>query len=280
MGRVKQKKYTSVFQSLLLLFFAYAIAFILYFAIHESGHALVGLAKGYTIERFVVHPFFTSYVLLKPPTVTLEGALAGTVMALSVSFVLWILLWNRRSISSLPFQMIIPITLVMQGIEATVGMTNPTSDMSWVLYFTGLPAILFYVFGFILLGLGVFIFLSLFPLLGLVPEDKKSLFVIPAGISLYSGLVVLFAYFFEPVSHEQALNVPLGYAITRAYTYLIIGVLLGVVLTVVYVTLYRRYVRRLPRTLQTEKVTLAWRDIRIPGVLAAVFVVLLLLFFN
>ena len=33
-------------------------------AIHELGHAIVGLIKGYTITRFVVHPFLISHGML------------------------------------------------------------------------------------------------------------------------------------------------------------------------------------------------------------------------
>jgi hypothetical protein len=275
-----KKNISPIVPSILLLYFAYSFSFILFLAIHELGHALVGLIKGYIIERFVVHPFFVSYVLLDPPTVSLESAAAGTICALSVSFVLFILLWKRRSISSLSFLMIFPVTLVMQGIEATGGMANPSSDMSWVMYFTGLPAILFYVFGCVLIVLGIFFFLLLFPLIGLAPEDKKSFFVVPIGISLYSCLVVIFSNVFEPVSHEIALNEPVGYALTRAYNYLIIGVLLGVILSILYFKFYHKYFHRLPQSLQTEKVFVTSKDVRIPGIISTLFIVLLLLFLS
>jgi ABC-type lipoprotein release transport system permease subunit len=59
--------------------------------------------------------------------------------------------------------------------------------------------------------------------------------------------------------------------------FLIIGGILGVILAAVYTTLYGRFYRRLPPSLQTEKVDLTWRDLRIPGVLFTVLMALGLL---
>jgi hypothetical protein len=176
--------------------------------------------------------------------------------------------------------MLFPTALILQGIESSIVLTDPSSDFYHIMQATGLPAILFYAIGFVLIGLGIFFYSSLFPLLGLAPEDKKSLLVVPAGISLYSVLVVIYAYLFEPTSHEAALHLPVGYAIIRANNFLIIGGILGVILAVVYTTLYRRFYRRLPPSLQTEKVNLTWRHLLIPGLLSTVLVVLGLLFSN
>jgi hypothetical protein len=62
-GPLETKNHSSVFQSILLLFFSYTLAFIMSLAIHELGHATVDLIHGATITRFVVHPFFASYVI-------------------------------------------------------------------------------------------------------------------------------------------------------------------------------------------------------------------------
>ena len=172
-GPLETKKYSSAFQSILLLLFSYATAFIMESALHELGHAIVGLIKGYTIESFVVHPFLMSHVILDPPTASIEGGIAGVALSLSVSSLIGILFWKRRSISNLPLQMLFPTALIMSGIEFTINMIEPSSDINGVMQFTGLPAILFYVIGIVLLSLGIFFYNSLFPLLGLVPEDRK-----------------------------------------------------------------------------------------------------------
>ena len=65
---------------------------------------------------------------------------------------------------------------------------------------SGLPAGLFVLTGVVLFLGGSFLFMSLFPRLGLAPEDKNALWAVPAGIGLY-GLVSLgVAYWLVPGS--------------------------------------------------------------------------------
>jgi len=48
----------------------------------------------------------------------------------------------------------------------------------------------------------------------------------------------------------------------------------GMLLAVIYITLYRSVYKRLPATLQTEKVSLSWRDLWYPGLLFLISMIL------
>jgi hypothetical protein len=260
--------YSSALQSILLLFFSYFVAYFLSLVIHEVGHGIMGLIKGYAFIGIFANPFLGAYAKIIPGTPSLEGAISGEAFELLVCSSISTIFWKHRSSTNLPLQMLFPTALVFQGVENTIALATPMADFNYVMNVTGLPAVVFYVIGIIFICLGIFIFNLLFPLLGLGPEDRKSLVVVPIGLSLYDLLVVIFAYLFAPA------------AIARGYMFLIIGGILGVILAVVYMTLYRRFYRRLPPSLQTEKADLTWRDLRIPGLLFTVLMVLGLLLSN
>jgi hypothetical protein len=50
--------------------------------------------------------------------------------------------------------------------------------------------------------------------------------------------------------------------------------IIGIILAVLYVTLFRRLYPRLPAWLRTETVNLTWKDLRLPGLLWAVSVII------
>ena len=65
---------------------------------------------------------------------------------------------------------------------------------------TGMSENIFLVSDIVLAVVGIFFFFSLLPLLGLAPEDKKSLFVLPVSMLLDSLLGLAIAHLFVPGS--------------------------------------------------------------------------------
>jgi hypothetical protein len=265
---LKQKNYSSISQPILLLLFSYFSAYYLQLVIHELGHGIVGMIKGYAFVGIFANPFLGAHAEIIPGTASLEGAISGEVFLLLVSSIIAIMLRKRQSSSNLPLLMIFPTALIFQGIENTIALADPMSDFNYVMNITGLSVAVFYAIGIIFICLGILVFTSLFPLLGLGLEDRRSFIVVPFGLSLYNVLVVIFAYVFAPAS------------IARGYMFLVIGASLGVILAVVYTTLYPRFYHWLLPYLHTERANLAWKDLRMPGILFAVLMVLGLLFFS
>jgi len=188
---------------------------------------------------------------------------------ISVSLLVFILVWKRSSVSSLPLVMLFPWAAILQGMD--IMMVN--GDFRNIVQITGLPKILFIVPGALLVGSGIFFLVSLFPRLGLEPEDRKSLFVVPAGIFLWSVSGVMVAHLFAPGS---SIDVSYGLGeeiILSAYSYLILGAIVGTLLAVIYATLYRRIYQKLPGGLRMGTRRLTWKDLRIPGIVSLICVI-------
>jgi len=255
-----------------LLFFSYGTAFIATYAIHELGHLIVNLIKGLTITDFVVHPFLLTYVSASPLTESFDVYIAGTLFALVMCSLIGSIFWKKRSTSNLPLLFFVPMTFLVESINILTGPTNPGSDFYKIMEFTGLPANFFIIIGIVFLCIGIFFYMTLFPLIGIEPEGRKSttFIVIFLGFILYDILLAIYTYMFAT---EEFL-------FYRANNFLIIGGILAVIITVLYVTLYRKYYCKLPSTLQTEKGTVTWKDLQIPGVVFSLILVFSLLFFN
>ena len=258
--------------AVLLLFFSYGIAFIATFAIHELGHLIVDLIKGSTITEFVVHPFLLSYVSASPLIESFDVYIAGTLLAIVVCSLIGSIFWKKRSTSNFPLLFFVPMTFLIESMNILTAPTNPGSDFYKIMEFTGLPANFFIIIGIVFLCMGIFFFMTLFPLIGIEPEGRKSttFIVIFLGFILYNILLVVYTYLFAT---EEFL-------FYRANNFLIIGGMLALIITILYVTLYRKYYRKLPFTLQTEKGTVTWKDLQIPGVVFILILVFSLLFFN
>jgi len=260
----------SAFQSMLLLFFLFSPLYFVFLILHEGGHALVNLIYGGATTIYYVHPFsFSGYAL---PPFDWDSVLfhaGGALWVFSVTLVVFILSWKRRSISSLPFVMLFPWVAIMQGLNIML----VWGDFSNIVNLTGIPAILFSILGALILGIGIFFFLSLFPLLGLAPGDKKALFVLPAALLLWSVLGILAAYLFVPGSPIDILYDKTGEIFNSAANFLISGTLSGVLFAVIYVTLYRRVYLRLPAGLRTETRILDWKDLRLPALLFLISII-------
>ena len=147
-------------------------------------------------------------------------------------------------------------------------------DFQNIKQITGLPAIVFIITGALIVGSGIFCLVSLLPLLGLAPQERKSLFVLPAGVLLWSVVGGLTAYLLVPGSPIAVQYYLAEEILKSANNAPIVGVMIGVLLAVIYIMLYRRVYPRLPVGLQTETVTLAWRDLRIPALLSVISVIL------
>ena len=258
-------------RSMILIFFLFMLLKFFQVVLHEGGHALLLLTRGVPITLYV-HPFiFNGYA--RPIIVGETGLwkdILGSAAALPVGLIISLLFWKRRSPALLPWVMLFPYIALMDGYNV-MGIQG---DFWNVVRSTGLPAALFLILGILIICIGLISLFSLFPLAGLDPGDPKALFVLPAAMFMISVLSFLAAHLFVPGS---AINQEyfLGQEILLSANYSsIIFLSFGVFLAVLYVTLFRKLYPRLPAWLRSETVELTWKDLRFPGILWAVSVVI------
>lgn len=255
----------------LLMFFLYFLLHFLFLNFHEGGHALYALLRGGPVDAFYVHPFILNgYV--RPLVFTDEpwAHAAGPVLGILGPLLVFLFTWKRRSIALLPLVMIFPWALILHGIN----LLEAFGDINNLVQLTGLPPLLFQVLGGVMLLVGIFFFLSLFPLLGVAPGDAKILPVLIAPILLWAGIGLAIAYLLVPGS-----DFAIRYNLTEE---LLMGArmgpitsgIMGILLSVLYLTLYRWLYQHLPAWLRSEKVNLTWKDLRLPGLLAAASVII------
>lgn len=237
--------------------------------LHEGGHALANLLQGGTVTLLYVHPFaFSGYVRPVVADSVLTHML-GYVAGILIPLVIFILIWKRRSISNLPLVMLFAFSAILAGITMSQGY-----DTDNVVRITGLPESLFTVMGILLFIAGIFFMMSLFPLLGLAPEDRKSLLVVPAAYFLQGVIGLLVAYLCIPGSPADTRYLLGSDLIMTAHVGAVAVPIVGLFLAVIYVGLYRRIYRKLPAGLRSETTSLSWKDLRIPGFLAAICVIM------
>jgi len=258
-------------RSILLLFLLAFPVYFMFLVFHEGGHALHTLAMGGQVSMFYVHPFaMAGYAL---PPVDWENVWfhsAGAAMVLLVSLLIFVLSWKRRSVSLLPLVMFFPWAALGQGLVMLMVM----DDFNNIVHLTGLSPIIFQATGLILVITGIFFFVSLFPLLGLAPRDFKSLIVVPAAFFLWAVVGLIVGTLFVPGS---PIDVVYGLGediLMTARTSPILYVVFGLILAGTYVTLYRWVSPILSAWLRTDTVQLAWKDLRLPALLAVVSVIL------
>jgi hypothetical protein len=257
----------SILRSTLLLFLLAFPVYFMFLVFHEGGHALHTLALGGPVSIFYVHPFpMAGYALPPVDWHNVWFHAAGPALVLLVSLFIFILCWKRRSVSLLPLVMFFPWTAIGQGLVILMVM----DDFNNIVQLTGLSPIIFQVTGLILVVAGIFLFISLFPLLGLAPRDLRSLFVVPAAFFLWAIAGLIVGTLFVPGS---PIDVAYGLGeeiLATARSSLVLFATFGVVLAGTYVTLYRWIYPGLPAWLRTEFVSLTWKDLRFPAVLAAI----------
>jgi len=260
--------------TLLLFLLFFPLTFMQMF-LHEAGHALFNLSEGVPIHFLYAHPFsFLGFVRPMADYYSIWEHASGTMLEVFVSILIFILLWKHRSFYTLPFLMIFPWIAVYDGIGGVFDILGHSGDYHNIMQITGLPAAGFYIMNLMLAVVGIFFFISLLPLLGMLPEDRKTLFVLPVGMLLYSALGLMIAYLFVPGSPIDLRYHLAPEIIQSAYYRPLFMVLIGMLLAVIYVTLYRRFYKRLPEALRTEKVNLSWRALWYPGLLFTFSVIL------
>jgi hypothetical protein len=138
----------------------------------------------------------------------------------------------------------------------------------------GLPESPIIIIIILLLIIGIFLTISIFPLLGLKPGNLNALWVLPTGMGLCALVGLGVAYWLVPGS-PYALQYHLVKEILISANFRpLIMPAIGLILAGIYVSFYRGIYRKLPATLRTETVLVTWRDLRLPAVLAIVSVML------
>ncbi len=265
-------------QSTLLVFLLFFPVSFMYLFLHEAGHALVHLVEGVPVQFLYVHPFsFLGYVRPGGDYYSIWTHASGTIFDLLVSAVIFILLWKRRSFYTLPFLLVFPWCALYEGIGGIFDILGNSGDYHNIMTITGWSPLGFYLISLILFVSGIFFLISLFPLLGLKPEDRKSLFVLPAGMLLYAALGLPIAYFLVPGSPIDLLYHLATEIIASANFRPIFMGSVGILLALLYITLYRGLYRRIPTRLRTNGVSLSWRDFWYPGLLFIISMILGLL---
>ena len=261
----------SMLRSTLLLFLLAFPVYFMFLVFHEGGHALLNLALGGSVSLFYVHPFpMAGYVrpIFDWSNIWLHAA--GAALGLLVSLLIFLLCWKRRSVAFLPLVMLFPWIAVMQGFVILM----VQDDFNNIVQLTGMSPIIFQVMGSMLAVAGIFLFVSLFPLLGLAPRDLRSLFVAPAAFFLWALVGLIVGTLFVPGSPADVVYGLGEEILASAKSSLALFVIFGVVLAGTYVTLYRWVYPSLPAWLRTETVQLVWKDLALPGMLAAISIIL------
>jgi hypothetical protein len=254
--------------SMLLLFCLLLLFRFLHLVLHEGGHCLYLVSRGIPSTLYV-HPFLLSGYC-RPGINGIWSDLLGTMTALPLAALISLLFWKRRSLALLPIVMFFPFVASLHEGFNVMGLEG---DFLNIVQINGLSPVPFYVLGGSIVLVGFFFLFAIFPLLGLDPKDKGSLFVLPAAMFLNSALTFLVAYLCVPGSPIDS-EYFLAQEIMAQASPFIPQTIIGLILAVLYLTLYRRIVVRLPAWLRTETVALTWKDLRLPAVLALTSVVL------
>jgi hypothetical protein len=262
-------------QSTLLVFLLFFPVTFMSMFLHEAGHALVNLIEGVPVHFLYAHPFsFVGFVRPGADYYNIWVHASGTIFELLVSALIFILLWNRRSFFTLPFLMVFPWIAVYDGLGGIFDILGHTGDYHNILTITGWSPVYFYAISLMLFVVGVFFLVSLFPLLGLASENRKSLLVLPIGMLLFTVLGIPVAYYLVPGSPIDLQYHLAPEIITSAYYRPIFMGSIGILLALIYITLYRSLYRRIPAGLRSEVVSLKWRDFWYPGLLFIISMIL------
>lgn len=255
-------------QSTLLVFLLFFPVTFMHMFLHEAGHALVNLVEGTPVDFLYAHPFsFSGFVRPGGNYYNIWGHASGEIFELLVSSFIFILLWKRRSFYSLPFLLVFPWSALYNGMGGIFDTLGHTGDYHNIITITGWPPAGFYGYSLIMIVVGIFFLTSLFPLLGLKPEDWKHMIAIPAGMLLYTAMGLPIAYFLVPGSPIDLQYHLAPEIISSAYYRPIFMGSVGILLALIYITLYRGLYRRIPPRLRAKTADLSWRDFWYPGLL-------------
>lgn len=256
----------------ILLFFCvlFSLRFLL-LLFHESGHALADLVQGYHPKLLFAHPF--TFAGLSLPSFV-DGVLnhaAGPIIPVVGALLIFILLWKRRSVATLPLVLLFPWVAMETGMNV-IEIGHP-GDYYNIIRLSGLPEAAIVIPCLMLFVIGAGLFILLMPLLGFSPQDWRQLFVLPVAVVLWSGVSFLAARLVIPGSPIDVIYHQAGWITLNPLGIGQLDVLLVLVLIVLYLTLFRSVYSRLPMSWRSETVVLTWKDLRFPALSAAASVI-------
>lgn len=160
-------------------------------------------------------------------------------------------------------------------IPATNGLYMLSLQGDWhnLIESAGVPLIVFLILGAVICISGYFLMFTLFPLFGLAPQSRRSLFAVPAAQFLWGFLSMLVAHLVVPGSPYDVQYSIAAELIPNANAFAI-GTVFWAILALFYHTLFRWIHSKLPVWLRTKPLDLAWKDLRTPALLATVSVIL------
>jgi len=236
--------------------------------LHEGGHALYQLNRGYDATLYV-HPFAFSGYSRPMVDFSVWMHISGSAFAIPAALLIFLLVWKHRSFATLPILMVFPWVAINDGMY----MLQRQGDYRNLMQVTGLPGIVLIILGSLIAGVGLVLFFSFLPLLGLSPQDKKSFLVVPAAMFLWAFYSMLLAHLVVPNS-PFAIKYDLVWEIVPGTNDFYMNAVIGVIFALLYLTLYRWIRPRLPAGLRMETINLSWKHLRLPGLLFAISVML------
>ncbi len=126
---------TAAIQSTLLLF---CLLFLLRFMgliLHEGGHALYLLLRGFAITLYV-HPFAFSGYARPMVDFSVWTHVSGSAVAIPAALLISLPFWKRRSLSNLPFLMLFPWVAFNDGmymLQRPSILWRGKSSLEWML---------------------------------------------------------------------------------------------------------------------------------------------------
>jgi len=256
-------------RSTLLLFCLLLLSIFGYLILHEGGHCLYPASRGIPFTLYV-HPFLMPGYC-RPAIDNIWKDILGSMTSLLLAVLISLPFWKRRSPALLPLGMLFSYVAIADGINVS-GLIG--GDFMNLVHGYGVSPIPFILLGALIFVVGIVSLFAILPLLGLGPKEKRALFALPAAMFLVGVLsfsVTCVVVPGSPIDQEYFLGHEI---VTQARVFLAGMTILWTILAVLYVTLWRRVYPRLPTWLRTETVQVAWKDLRLPAVLAAISVIL------
>lgn len=169
---------------------AFLFSVILIIAIHEFGHYLAYLWRGYDSVQVMINPFMgaTSSVNEIQQEDAVYIILAGTVVNLSVATILALLLQNRTNPSWIPLKMIPATAFLIEGMVIVAGffIQERVTDFS-MLISLGWSPVLVGILGVLILLLGGYLTYGVWLVVGIQPTSSQlELWLFNSGFILYT----------------------------------------------------------------------------------------------
>jgi hypothetical protein len=257
-------------RAMLLLFCLFLLFRLVQLVLHEGGHSLYQVFRGIPFTLYV-HPFALSGYSLPSIDNSIWKDILGSLTSIPLSLLISLPFWKRRSTALLPLVMLFPYAAALNDGPNITGIMG--GDFRNLVQISGLSPIPFYILGALITLVGLALLFALFPLLGLDPRNKRTLFVLPAALFLQSALSFTVAILFVPGSPIDR-QYFLGQEIMAGANSFLLSTVTGVILALLYITLYRKLQTRLPAWLRTEKVEPTWKNLRLPALLATASLVI------